>query len=150
MQFLLLYWTVKCLNLENCVKLLEIVTSPTNYKTNVRTFKMIDCRMSSSRPRTTSFVDANKSNNPNFGGMKISSKDGSKVSLCYWYVSKSLLVWMYKYNVYPADIAILFCIGMYWIFPNFFLIWKRYDMHFFSLGRISSTYPVIQLTQRYL
>jgi len=32
-----------------------------------------------SRPRTTSFVEAQKSNNPNFGGMKISSKDGSKV-----------------------------------------------------------------------
>jgi len=36
-------------------------------------------RMSSSRPRTTSFVEAQKSTNPNFGGMKISSKDGSKV-----------------------------------------------------------------------
>jgi len=33
----------------------------------------------SSRPRTTSFVEASKNNNPNFGGMKISSKDGSKV-----------------------------------------------------------------------
>ena len=32
-----------------------------------------------SRPRTTSFVEAQKSSNPNFGGMKISSKDGSKV-----------------------------------------------------------------------
>ena len=36
------------------------------------------CRMTS-RPRTTSVVEAQKSNNPNFGGMKISSKDGSKV-----------------------------------------------------------------------
>ena len=35
--------------------------------------------MSSSRPRTTSFVEGNKNNNPNFGGLKISSKDGSKV-----------------------------------------------------------------------
>ena len=33
-----------------------------------------------SRPRTTSFVDPQKSSNTNnFGGMKISSKDGSKV-----------------------------------------------------------------------
>ena len=32
-----------------------------------------------SRPRTTSFVDSQKSNNTNFAGMKISSKDGSKV-----------------------------------------------------------------------
>jgi len=32
-----------------------------------------------SRPRTTSFVEAQKSNNSNFGGLKISSKDGSKV-----------------------------------------------------------------------
>ena len=33
-----------------------------------------------SRPRTTSFVDSQKSGNANnFGGMKISSKDGSKV-----------------------------------------------------------------------
>jgi len=32
-----------------------------------------------SRPRTTSFVEAQKSSNSNFGGMKISSKDGSKV-----------------------------------------------------------------------
>jgi len=35
--------------------------------------------MSSSRPRTTSFVEAQNKNSPNFGGMKISSKDGSKV-----------------------------------------------------------------------
>ena len=35
--------------------------------------------MSSSRPRTTSFVEGSKGNNPNFGGLKISSKDGSKV-----------------------------------------------------------------------
>jgi len=34
---------------------------------------------SSSRPRTTSFIEAHKTNNPNLGGMKISSKDGSKV-----------------------------------------------------------------------
>ena len=33
-----------------------------------------------SRPRTTSFVDSQKGGNANnFGGMKISSKDGSKV-----------------------------------------------------------------------
>ena len=32
-----------------------------------------------SRPRTTSFVDSQKSANANFAGMKISSKDGSKV-----------------------------------------------------------------------
>ena len=33
-----------------------------------------------SRPRTTSFVDSQKGSNANnFGGMKISSKDGSKV-----------------------------------------------------------------------
>ena len=32
-----------------------------------------------SRPRTTSFVDSQKCNNTNFAGMKISSKDGSKV-----------------------------------------------------------------------
>ena len=32
-----------------------------------------------SRPRTTSFVDSQKSANTNFAGMKISSKDGSKV-----------------------------------------------------------------------
>ena len=63
-------------------------TSPTNYNTNGRIFTIIDCRMSSSRPRTTSFVDANKSNNPNFGGMKISSKDGSKVSGCYLFLSQ--------------------------------------------------------------
>ena len=36
------------------------------------------CRMTS-RPRTTSFVDSQKSANANFAGMKISSKDGSKV-----------------------------------------------------------------------
>ena len=35
--------------------------------------------MSSSRPRTTSFVEGSSKNNPNFGGLKISSKDGSKV-----------------------------------------------------------------------
>jgi len=34
---------------------------------------------SSSRPRTTSFIESQKNNNPSFGGMKISSKDGSKV-----------------------------------------------------------------------
>ena len=34
----------------------------------------------SGRPRTTSFVEGSKNTNPNFGGMKISSKDGSKVS----------------------------------------------------------------------
>ena len=39
--------------------------------------------MSSSRPRTTSFVEAQNKNSPNFGGMKISSKDGSKVSQAY-------------------------------------------------------------------
>jgi glycogen synthase kinase 3 beta len=33
----------------------------------------------SGRPRTTSFVEGSKNTNPNFGGMKISSKDGSKV-----------------------------------------------------------------------
>ena len=36
-------------------------------------------RTMASRPRTTSFVEAQKSNNSNFGGLKISSKDGSKV-----------------------------------------------------------------------
>ena len=37
-------------------------------------------RRMTSRPRTTSFVDSHKSGNSNFaGGMKISSKDGSKV-----------------------------------------------------------------------
>ncbi len=36
--------------------------------------------MSSSRPRTTSFVEGGKGANSNsFGGLKISSKDGSKV-----------------------------------------------------------------------
>ncbi len=36
--------------------------------------------MSSSRPRTTSFVEGGKGGNANsFGGLKISSKDGSKV-----------------------------------------------------------------------
>ena len=35
--------------------------------------------MSSSRPRTTSFVESQKSGSQSFGGMKISSKDGSKV-----------------------------------------------------------------------
>lgn len=34
---------------------------------------------SNSRPRTTSFVEGSKSNNANLGGLKISSKDGSKV-----------------------------------------------------------------------
>lgn len=33
----------------------------------------------SSKPTTTSFIPANKTNNTNLGGMKISSKDGSKV-----------------------------------------------------------------------
>ena len=33
----------------------------------------------SSRPRTTSFVEGGKGGNTNFGGLKISSKDGSKV-----------------------------------------------------------------------
>lgn len=33
----------------------------------------------SNRPRTTSFVEGSKTANTNFGGLKISSKDGSKV-----------------------------------------------------------------------
>jgi len=48
-------------------------------KTSRHQWEHISRRMSSTRPRTTSFVEAQKSTNPNFGGMKISSKDGSKV-----------------------------------------------------------------------